>query len=58
MTSKNVSPEKDFLETEKDLLEKAATTKRFEYLQLGKELKAQTDIATKKKTVSKLDNTD
>ena len=30
---------------EKDLLEKAVTKKRFEYSQLGKELKAQTDIA-------------
>ena len=29
---------------EKDLLQKAATTKRFEYSLLGKELKAQTDI--------------
>ena len=35
---------KDIL-LEKDLLEKAATTKTFEYLPLGKELKAQTDIA-------------
>ena len=56
MTSKNVSPEKDFLETEKDLLEKAATMKRFEYLQLGKELKAQTDIATKKQTNKQYQN--
>ena len=31
----------------KDLLEKAATIKRFEYSVLGKELKAQTDIAKK-----------
>ena len=30
---------------EKDLSEKAATMKRFEYSPLGKELKAQTDIA-------------
>ena len=30
-----------------DLLEKAATIKRFEYSVLGKELKAQTDIAKK-----------
>ena len=30
-----------------DLLEKAATFKRFEYSPLGKELKAQTDIAKK-----------
>ena len=37
---------KDFL-PEKDLLEKAATMKRFEYLPLGKELKPQTDIAKK-----------
>ena len=35
-----------------DLLEKAATMKRFEYSPLGKELKAQ--IAKKKKTVSKV----
>ena len=40
LTSKDVSPEKS-------LLEKAATTKRFEYSPLGKELKAQTDIAKK-----------
>ena len=39
---------------EKDLLEKAATMKRFEYLLLGKELKAQTDIA--KKQYQKLNN--
>ena len=39
---------------EKDLLEKAATVKRFEYLLLGKELKAQTDIA--KKRYQKLNN--
>ena len=32
---------------EKDLLEKAATMKRFEYLLLGSELKKQTDIAEK-----------
>ena len=37
---------KDIL-PEKDLLEKAATMKRFEYSRLGKELKAQTDIAKK-----------
>ena len=30
---------------EKDLLEKAATMKKFEYSPLGKELKAQNDIA-------------
>ena len=29
--------------TEKNLLEKAATMKRFEYLPIGKKLKAQTD---------------
>ena len=32
---------------EKHLLEKAATMKRFEYSSLGKDLKAQTDIAKK-----------
>ena len=37
------------------MLEKAATTKRFEYSPLGKELKAQTDIA--KKQYQKLDDT-
>ena len=37
---------KDFL-SEKDLLEKAATMKRLEYMPLGKELKAQTDIEKK-----------
>ena len=31
----------------KDLLEKTATIKKFEYLPLGKELKTQTDIAKK-----------
>ena len=31
----------------KDLLEKAATIKRFEYLPLGSELKLQTSIAEK-----------
>ena len=46
---------KDVL-TEKYQLEKSATTKRFEYSSLGKELKAQTDIA--KKQYQKLDNTD
>ena len=40
MTSNYVLPEKD-------LLERAVTIKRFEYLPLGKELKAQTDIAEK-----------
>ena len=39
---------------EKDLLEKAAALKRFEYSPLGKELKAQTDIA--KKQYQKLDD--
>ena len=33
--------------SEKNLLEKAATMKRFEYLRLDKELKAKTDIAKK-----------
>ena len=47
-TSKDVLPEKD-------LLEKAAALKRFEYSPLGKELKAQTDIA--KKQYQKLDDT-
>ena len=37
------------------MLEKAATMKRFEYLSLGRELKARTDIA--KKQYQKLDNT-
>ena len=36
------------------LLEKAATMKRFEYLPLGKELKAQTDI--EKNQYQRLDN--
>ena len=36
------------------MLEKAAAMKRFEYLHLGKELKAQTDIA--KKQYQKLDD--
>ena len=39
---------------EKDLLEEAATMKRFEYSPLGRELKAQTDIA--KKQYQKLGN--
>ena len=39
---------------EKDLLEKAATIKRFEYLALGSELKTQTDIA--KKLYQKFEN--
>ena len=38
LTGKDVLPEKD-------LLEKAVTIKRFEYLPLGSELKTQTDIA-------------
>ena len=46
---------KDVLQ-EKDLLEKAVTLKRFGYSPLGKELKAQTDIA--KKQYKKLDDTD
>ena len=37
---------KDVL-SEKELLEKDATMKRFEYSPLGKELKAQTDIVKK-----------
>ena len=48
LTCKDVLPEKD-------LLEKAATMKIFEYLPLGKELKAQTGIA--KKQYQKLSNT-
>ena len=40
LTGKDVLPKKD-------LLGKAATTKRFEYLLLSKESKAQTDIAKK-----------
>ena len=40
---------------EKDLLEKTEVIKRFEYFLLGKELKAQTDIA--KKQHKNLDNT-
>ena len=47
-TSKDVLPGKE-------LLEKAATMKRFEYSPLDKELKARTDIA--KKQYQKLDNT-
>ena len=39
----------------KDLLEKAATIKKFEYSPLDKELNAQTDTA--KKQYQKLDNT-
>ena len=39
----------------KDLLEKAATIKRFEYLPLGSELKQQTSIAEKQ--YKRLDNT-
>ena len=48
LTGKDILPEKD-------LLEKAATMKRFQYSLLGKELKAQTDIA--KKQYQKLDDT-
>ena len=48
MSGKDVLPQKD-------LLEKAATIKRFEYFRLGKELKEQTDIA--KKQYQKLDDT-
>ena len=44
---------KDLLPT-KDLLEKAATIKRFEYSQLGSELKNQTDIAKKNNTIDKV----
>ena len=40
LTAKDVLPEKD-------LLEKAAALKRFEYPPLGKKLKAQADIAKK-----------
>ena len=40
---------------EQNLLEKTSTIKRFEYLPLGKEIKAQTDIA--KKQYQKLDIT-
>ena len=40
LTDKDVLPEKD-------LLDKAATMKRSEYLLLGKELRSQTDIAKK-----------
>ena len=40
LTDKDVLPGKD-------LLEKVATMKTFKYLPLGKELKAQTDIAKK-----------
>ena len=48
LTGNNVLPKKD-------LLEKAEVIKRFEYFLLGKELKAQTDIA--KKQYKNLDNT-
>ena len=48
MTGKYILPEKD-------LLEIAASIKRFEYSLLGIELKAQTDIA--KKQYQKPDNT-
>ena len=49
MTGKDVLPEKDLIE------EITATMKRFEYSLLGKELKAQTDIA--KKQYQKLGDT-
>ena len=42
MTGKDVLPEKD-------LLEKVATKKRYEYLSLGKQLKSETAIAKMKK---------
>ena len=45
---------KDVL-SEKDLLEKVATMKRFEYWLLSSELKKQTDIAEKQ--YKRLDNT-
>ena len=48
LTGKYVLPEKD-------MLEKAATMKRFECPLLGKKLKAQTDVV--KKQYQKLDNT-
>ena len=48
MTNKDILPEKD-------LVEKAATSKIFEYLLLGKESKVQADIA--KKQYKKLDDT-
>ena len=48
LTDKDVLPGKD-------LLEKVATMKTFKYLQLDKELKAQTDIA--KKQYQKLEDT-
>ena len=52
MTGKDVFPEKD-------LLEKAATIKRFEYCPLGKELKSQTDIAKKQyQTLDKIYESD
>ena len=58
MSSENVSKQgfltgKDIL-PEKDLLEKAATLKRFEYSQSSKEIKTQTDIA--KEQYQRLDN--
>ena len=42
----------NMLYQKKDLLEKVATIKRFEYSSLGIELKKQTDIA--KKTISNI----
>ena len=47
LTGKYVLPKKD-------LLKEAATMKSFEYSPLGKKLKAQTDIAKKENTVSKI----
>ena len=41
LTGKDVLPEK------KHLLEKAAATKRFKYVPLGKEWKAQTSVAAR-----------
>ena len=49
LTSKDVLPEKD-------LLEKSVELKRFEYSPLGKEIKAQSDIANKQ--YQKLDDAD
>ena len=59
LTSENVSKYEFFtgkeVLAEKDLLKNATTMKRFEYLPLGKELKAQIDNA--KKQYQKLDDT-
>ena len=62
LSSENVSKyefltDKDALPG-KDLLEKAAALKRFEYSPLGKKIKAQTDRSVTKKQYQKLDNTD